>query len=145
MRSPAGRQAFQKPTLNEAEMERFFLFLLVSFQFHQFTKLFLLKNGMCRWLLLNYLAYTFLCIYLLNSLATYNIMKYIFIFFLTFIVINDTYAQNSSDFFKAVPIIDNNTPEWARLMYSENPNVGEVEHLFKQYYKNNEFVKNIIV
>ena len=52
-------------------------------------------------------------------------------------------GQNSSDFFKAVPIIDNNTPEWARLMYSENPNVGEVEHLFKQYYKNNEFVKNI--
>ena len=28
-------------------------------------------------------------------------------------------------------------------MYSENPNVGEVENLYKQYYKENDFVKNI--
>ena len=70
-------------------------------------------------------------------------MKYLFIFFLTFIVITNAQGQNSPDFFKAVPIIDNNTPEWARLMYSENPNVGEVESFYRQYYKNNEFVKNI--
>ena len=52
-------------------------------------------------------------------------------------------SQNKSDFFKTIPILNEDTPEWARLMYSENPNVGEVENLYKQYYKANEFVKTI--
>ncbi len=54
-----------------------------------------------------------------------------------------SFAQNSPDFFKTVPVIDENTPEWAKLMYSENPNVPEVENLYRAYYRNNEFVKNI--
>lgn len=85
----------------------------------------------------------FSLIYFLNSFTINSNMKYLFIFFLACIVITNTHGQNSSDFFKVVPIIDDNTPEWARLMYSENPNVGEVEHLFKLYYKNKEFIKNI--
>ena len=27
-------------------------------------------------------------------------------------------------------------------MYKDNPNPGKVESLFKEYYKNNKFVKN---
>ena len=52
-------------------------------------------------------------------------------------------AQNSPDFFKTIPVIDESTPDWARLMYSDNPNVAEVEDLFKAYHKTNEFVKTI--
>ena len=70
-------------------------------------------------------------------------MKYILLFLLTFLVLSNTQSQNSTDFFKVVPLINNNTPAWAQLMYSENPNVGEVEKLYKQYYKENEFIKNI--
>ena len=33
-------------------------------------------------------------------------------------------------------------PEWAQLMYETAPNVGIVDMLYKQYYENNEYVKN---
>ena len=35
-----------------------------------------------------------------------------------------------------------NLPNWAELMYSENPDEGEVIKLYREYYKTNEFVKN---
>jgi photosystem II stability/assembly factor-like uncharacterized protein len=70
-------------------------------------------------------------------------MKYILLLLLTFTVINNSQGQNSAEFFKTIPLLNNNTPEWARLMYSENPNVGDVEKLYQQYYKENDFVKNI--
>ena len=35
-----------------------------------------------------------------------------------------------------------NLPNWAELMYSENPDEGEVIKLYRKYYKTNEFVKN---
>lgn len=53
------------------------------------------------------------------------------------------FGQNSPDFFKTIPVIDDSTPEWAKLMYSENPNVPEVEDMYKMYYKENTFVKTI--
>ena len=52
-------------------------------------------------------------------------------------------SQNNPEFFKTVPLINNDTPEWAKLMYSENPNVGDVEDLYKQYFKDNKFVKTV--
>ena len=70
-------------------------------------------------------------------------MKHVLLLLLVFITVIESQSQNSSEFFKAIPIIDNNTPNWARLMYSDNPNVGEVEYLFKEYYMNNKFIKNI--
>jgi photosystem II stability/assembly factor-like uncharacterized protein len=33
------------------------------------------------------------------------------------------------------------TPEWAKLMYSDAPNVFEVDRLFNAYYRNNEYKK----
>ena len=33
-------------------------------------------------------------------------------------------------------------PNWAELMYSENPDEGEVIKLYREYYKTNTFVKN---
>jgi len=70
-------------------------------------------------------------------------MKYILLLLLTFTVINNSQGQNSAEFFKTIPLLNNNTPEWALLMYSENPNIGEVEKLYRQYYKENDFEKNI--
>lgn len=52
-------------------------------------------------------------------------------------------AQNSPSFFKAVPRVDESTPEWARKMYSDNPNVSEVDYLYYQYYQSHPFQKNI--
>ncbi len=52
-------------------------------------------------------------------------------------------AQNSEAFFKVFPTLNGNEPEWVSMMYSENPNVGEVEDAFRNYYKTNEFVKTI--
>lgn len=70
-------------------------------------------------------------------------MKYTLLFFLAIIITSSSQAQNKSEFFKTLPLINNETPEWAQLMYSENPNVSEVERLYKQFYKENDFVKNI--
>ncbi|MFD2823363.1 GEVED domain-containing protein [Lacinutrix iliipiscaria] len=70
-------------------------------------------------------------------------MKRILLFLSICIVAFNSHSQNRSDFFKTTPIINSDTPEWAKLMYSENPNVADVEDLYKQYYKENEFIKNI--
>ena len=34
------------------------------------------------------------------------------------------------------------SPDWAQMMYSENPNVFEVGKAFKAYFKENEFEKS---
>ncbi|MCZ4696192.1 T9SS C-terminal target domain-containing protein [Ancylomarina euxinus] len=52
-------------------------------------------------------------------------------------------AQNSPSFFKTVPPVDESTPEWAHKMYSDNPNVSEVDYLYHQYYQSHPFQKNI--
>ena len=41
-----------------------------------------------------------------------------------------------------MPPIDEQTPAWAKLMYSENPNVLTVEKWYKDFYKLNDFQKN---
>ncbi len=70
-------------------------------------------------------------------------MKYFFIFFLSSFFIFTLSAQNSDDFFKSIPIIDQSTPEWAKLMYSSNPNVAKVEDFYRAFYEKNKFVKNL--
>ena len=52
-------------------------------------------------------------------------------------------GQNSPDFFRAVPPINESTPEWARLMYSDNPSVIQVENMYREYYQKNEFIKTL--
>lgn len=53
------------------------------------------------------------------------------------------FAQNRTEFFKAIPSKNTNIPQWASMMYSENPNVQEVENAYLEYYKNEPFKKNI--
>jgi photosystem II stability/assembly factor-like uncharacterized protein len=64
-------------------------------------------------------------------------------FALTLLISLSTIAQNSADFFRAIPPIDESTPEWARLMYSDNPSVVQVEKMYKEYFEKNEFVKTL--
>lgn len=70
-------------------------------------------------------------------------MKQILIILFSLLLTIHLQSQNNSDFFKTIPVVNEATPEWARLMYSENPNVPEVENLYRQYYKTNEFIKTI--
>ena len=35
-----------------------------------------------------------------------------------------------------------NAPDWAKLMYSENPNVNEVDRLYLEYFKKNKYTKS---
>ena len=53
------------------------------------------------------------------------------------------HAQNSDSFFKDIPRIDSKTPDWAVMMYSENPNVNLVEKAYTTFYRSNTFEKNI--
>ena len=53
------------------------------------------------------------------------------------------YSQNRADYFKAIPNVNDDTPDWAALMYADNPNVFEVEKLYRQYYKVNKFEKTL--
>ncbi|MFT4661560.1 MAG: hypothetical protein ACI8XB_001838 [Patiriisocius sp.] len=53
------------------------------------------------------------------------------------------YSQNNDSFFKVIPSLDNNLPEWTHLMYSEDPVVDIVVRLYHEYYKENSFEKNI--
>jgi len=53
------------------------------------------------------------------------------------------FAQNSSAYFKVIPHIDKNTPKWAQLMYSDNPNVDEVTYHYNQYFKSHKIKKTI--
>ena len=66
-------------------------------------------------------------------------MKHIITILFVLLFITNSQSQNNPKYFKTIPLLNNETPEWALLMYSENPNVGEVEKLFKQYYKENSF------
>lgn len=43
----------------------------------------------------------------------------------------------------APPLIDKNTPDWAREMYSTKPNVHHVDQLFRAYYDTHPFEKTI--
>jgi hypothetical protein len=70
-------------------------------------------------------------------------MKKALLCILMFIILGNLKSQNRTDFFKTIPNIDENTPEWAILMYSENPNIIEVETLHRTFYKNNKFIKTV--
>ncbi len=52
-------------------------------------------------------------------------------------------GQNRDTYFKTIPPITKDTPEWACHMYSENPNVKQVDFLYHQYFKNKSFAKSI--
>lgn len=70
-------------------------------------------------------------------------MRILFISIISFFILYNISAQNNPDIFKLIPKMDEKTPDWAKLMYSENPNVYLVDDLYEKYYDNNEFIKNI--
>ena len=51
-------------------------------------------------------------------------------------------AQNDESFFKTIPEISDETPEWAKLMYGADPNVAQVDRAYLKYFKSNGLEKN---
>ena len=56
--------------------------------------------------------------------------------------VQTAFSQKHHELFKTVPPIEADTPEWAILMYSADPNVYEVEKLYQEYYSNRVFQKS---
>lgn len=52
-------------------------------------------------------------------------------------------SQNREDFFKSMPRITTETPDWAVLMYSDNPNVFEVDRLYANWFAKRPFEKTL--
>lgn len=52
-------------------------------------------------------------------------------------------AQNSPDYFKVFPRHTENLPDWAQLMYSEDPVVFQVDFLFEKYFEKTPFQKSL--
>lgn len=51
-------------------------------------------------------------------------------------------GQEHYNFFKTIPPIDDHVPEWAKLMYSDHPNVYEVDAAYSEYFKEHKFQKS---
>ncbi|WP_028870847.1 T9SS type A sorting domain-containing protein [Psychroserpens burtonensis] len=59
----------------------------------------------------------------------------LFLFFISCLVFSQSSAPNkSSDLYKTAP-------EWAKLMYTDNPNVDNVDNLYKAYFRSASFKK----
>ena len=57
------------------------------------------------------------------------------------IQVNAQDVPNKSIYFKTIPPIEGEIPEWVQAMYVYNPNVWEVDRLYQQFYNSNEFLK----
>ena len=57
---------------------------------------------------------------------------------------SSNYSPNDHlEWFKDIPKIDESTPEWAKTMYLESDNFEKIVRLYKAYYKEEDFQKNI--
>lgn len=74
----------------------------------------------------------------------------ILMLFSSFFAIAQT-EQNSNNYlpnpqhpelFKTIPLINDNSPEWVKLMYNESPDYFTIEAAYEKYYRENDFVKN---
>jgi PKD repeat protein/photosystem II stability/assembly factor-like uncharacterized protein len=67
-----------------------------------------------------------------------------FVCFLLFVLFSlSLFSQNRDSYFKVPLQPDADMPDWAQLMYSEDPNVLEVEFLLREYFRELGFEKNI--
>jgi len=71
-------------------------------------------------------------------------MKYLFsCLFVTWLVGVSAFPQNRDTFFKTKPLLDDSTPEWARMMYSANPNIKQVDFEYEKYFDNHATERSI--
>jgi len=70
-------------------------------------------------------------------------MRLIHLFFILLLGAVSGYAQNRAEYFKFYPDhISSEWPEWAKLMYAEDPNVFEVEAAYRAFRLKEVFVKD---
>ncbi|MFO7616409.1 MAG: LamG-like jellyroll fold domain-containing protein [Bacteroidales bacterium] len=71
-------------------------------------------------------------------------MRQACLFLLIALALNDTAsAQNRSAFFKTLPQQEPEMPEWARLMYGDDPNIKQVDFEYDKYYASHPFEKTV--
>ena len=64
-----------------------------------------------------------------------NFKFFVFLFLLIYSVFK-SYSQNLQ---KPSNSEIERAPQWAQLMYSENPSIFEVDQLYREFYRNNSF------
>ncbi len=72
-------------------------------------------------------------------------------FWLLFFLSIQVFSQQASHFyqarpqypelFKTVPLISDADPDWVQLLYSDHPNLYQIERAYQEYYKSHTFVK----
>ncbi|MEE9373143.1 MAG: hypothetical protein V3V00_08830, partial [Saprospiraceae bacterium] len=78
----------------------------------------------------------------INSISIKRAMKkIIFLILLSFFSLAG-WSQDHFNFFKTIPPIDETVPAWAKMMYTNSPNVYEVDALYQTYYKKHDFKKS---
>ena len=65
--------------------------------------------------------------------------KFLVVFFLLIFSSLTCFCQNLN---KPSLLEIERAPQWAQLMYSENPSIFEVDRLYKEFYRNNPFEKS---
>lgn len=75
--------------------------------------------------------------------SKFFMMKRILIFYLGLLLYSPLFGQNSPHYFKVYPTKVDGLPDWAQLMYSDNPNVHQVIKMYHDYYSTHTFEKNI--
>ena len=66
-----------------------------------------------------------------------------FILLFLFVIPSSIFCQNKPDYFKVEMKANQAMPDWAQLMYSDDPNVYEVDQLFEKYYQDNTYQKTL--
>lgn len=61
--------------------------------------------------------------------------------FVLLLLTNTTLAQIDDNLFKTIPPVTANTPLWAQQMYSDKPNVWQVDKMYTAYYRDHPFEK----
>ena len=61
---------------------------------------------------------------------------------LLLLILGITFSVNAQNFYKPSSTEIKKLPDWAREMYSENPNVYLTDSLYREYYSTHTFEKN---
>jgi len=61
-------------------------------------------------------------------------------FLLLFLIATTVYSQSST--INTSSQLYKDAPEWAKLMYGENPNVNTIDNLYSAYFETNSYIKS---
>lgn len=84
-----------------------------------------------------------LLLFRFNKIRSSILILFIFSFMANIVAqSSDKHELPRNVIFKTSPKIDENTPDWAKMMYADFPNIYKVEEAYNEYYKTHTLVKN---